>query len=127
MDDLKISHKDSAVVDKIIVSLKLEYGEVGEMTVHRGKKQDYLGMTLDFSKDGAFVVDMKDYLKEILKYLPEDMNGTATTPVADDLFKVRDNAFKLNKKEWNFSIVWWHNCYLLHSAVDQTSEQWFPF
>ena len=38
MDDLKISHKDSAAVDKIIALLKLEYRKVGEMTVRRGKK-----------------------------------------------------------------------------------------
>ena len=90
MDDRKISHKDSTVIDENIASLKSEYGKVGEMTVRRGKKHDYLGMTLDFSKDGAFIVDMEEYLKEIIKDLPEDMNGTATTPAADHLFKVRE-------------------------------------
>ena len=98
MDDLKISHKDSTVIDEIIASLKSEYGKVGEMTVRRGKKHDYLGMTLDFSKGGAFIVDMEEYIKEILKDLPEDINGTATTPAADHLFKVRDNAPKLSKE-----------------------------
>ena len=98
VDNLKISHKDSAVIDKLIVSLKSEYGQVDEMTIRRGKKHNYLGMTLDFSKSGAFIVDMEDYLKEILTYLPEDMNGTATTPAADHLFKVRDNVPKLNKE-----------------------------
>ena len=102
MDDLKTSHKDVAVIDNIITSLKSEYGKVDEMTVHKGKKHDYLRMTLDFSKGGAFIVDMEDYLKEILKYLPEDMNGTATTPAADHLFKVRDNASKLNKERAEF-------------------------
>ena len=97
MDDLKISHGDSAVVDNIIASLKSEYGKIGEMTVRRGKKHNCLGMTLDFSKGGAFIVDMEEYLKDILKYLHEDMNGTATTPAADQLFKVRDNAPKLNE------------------------------
>ena len=51
------------------------------MTVRRRKKHDYLGMTLDFSKDGAFIADMEEYPKEIIKDLPEDMNGTATTPL----------------------------------------------
>ena len=68
------------------------------MTVHRGKKHDYLGMTLDFLKDGAFVVYMEDYLKEMLKDLPEGMNGTPTTPTTDHLFKVRYNAPKLRKE-----------------------------
>ena len=40
---------------------------------------------------------MEEYLKEIIKGLPEDMNGTATTPAADHLFKVRENATKLDK------------------------------
>ena len=59
-------------------------------------------MPLDFSKDGAFIVDMEEYLKEIIKDLPENMTGTATTPAAHHLFKVRDNAPKLNKafKQW---------------------------
>ena len=41
---------------------------------------------------------MEEYLKEILEELPEDMNGTATTPAADHVFKMRDNAPKLNKE-----------------------------
>ena len=72
------------------------------MTVHRGKKHDYLGMTLDFSKDGSFVVNMKDYLKEILKDLPKEMTGMATTPAIDHLFKVRDNTPKLNEERGEF-------------------------
>jgi hypothetical protein len=59
-------------------------------------------MTLDFSKSGAFIVDMEEYLKEIIKDLPEDMNGTATTPAADHLFKVRENATKLNEERAEF-------------------------
>ena len=97
VDDLKISHKDPAVVDGIIASLNAEYGKVGEMTVRRGHKHDYLGMVLDFSNEGKFVVDMEDYLKEMINDLPDDMDGMATTPAADHLFKVRDNAPKLNE------------------------------
>ena len=66
--------------------------------MRRGKKHDYLGMTLDFSKSGAFIVDMEEYLKETIKDLSEDMNGTATTPTADHVFKVRDNSPKLNEE-----------------------------
>jgi hypothetical protein len=72
------------------------------MTVRRGKKHNYLGMMLDFSKDGAFVDDMEDYLKEMLNNFPEDMNGMATTPAADHLFKVRDNVPKLNEERAEF-------------------------
>ena len=34
--------------------------------------------------------------------MPEDMNGTATTPAAGHLFKVRDNAPKLNEERADF-------------------------
>ena len=96
VDDLKISHKDPAVVDEIIASLNKEYGQVGEMMVRRGKKHVYLGIGLDFSNPGEFIVDMEDYLDEIITGLPDDMSGVATTPAADHLFKIRDNAPKLN-------------------------------
>ena len=99
VDDLKISHVNSAVIDEVIASLNAEYGQVGEMTVRRGKVHDYLGMKLDFSSQGKFVIDMEQYLNEILKDLSDDMNGLATTPAAAHLFKVRDNAPKLNKEK----------------------------
>jgi hypothetical protein len=67
VDDLKISHKKSSVVDSIIRSLKEEYGKVGELTVRRGNIHDYLGMKLDFSDAGSFVVDMEDYLDGMLE------------------------------------------------------------
>ena len=55
VDDCKISHVDPKVNDKLIKSLKQEYESIfedgtGELTVNRGKKHTYLGMTLDYSK-----------------------------------------------------------------------------
>ena len=99
VDDLKLSHKDSMVIDEIIVSLKAEYGKVGEMTIRRGKIHDYLGMTLDFSKPGKFTISTENYLDEVLKGLPEDMNGTSTLPAAEHLFRTRNNAAKLTDEE----------------------------
>lgn len=99
VDDLKISHIKSSVVDDIIVSLQEEYGKVSEMTVSRGKKHDYLGMTLDFSKDGCFIIDMEKYLDTILSGCPVNMGGLASTPAADHLFKTRENAGKLSEKD----------------------------
>ena len=55
MDDLKISHEDSAVVDEVITSLGDDYGKMGEMMVKRGKIHEYLGMTLDFSEESKFI------------------------------------------------------------------------
>ena len=87
-----------AVVDEVIASLSEEYGKVGEMTVRRGKKHDYLGTTLDFSEEGQFIVDMEECLDKIPDRLLEDMNEVTTTPVADHLLKRRNDAPKLNKE-----------------------------
>ena len=48
VDDLKLSHTDPKVIDKIIAPLDYEYGKTGKMAVRRGKIHEYLGMTLDF-------------------------------------------------------------------------------
>ena len=54
-------------------------------------------MTLDFSKEGKFIVNREEYIDKILTGLSEDMNEVATTPTADHLFKTRSDALKLNK------------------------------
>ena len=41
---------------------------------------------------------MEEYMNEILTGLPEDMNGVASTPAANDLFKTRSDALRLNKE-----------------------------
>jgi len=96
VDDLKISHADSSVVDEVIESLRSEFGKVGELSVNRGKIHDYLGMELDFSDENSFTVSMEKYFDEVLRDLPEDMDGTAVTPAAEHLFKTRDGVAKLD-------------------------------
>ena len=86
------------MVNEVIASLSDEYGKVGEMIVKQGKIHAYLGMTLDFSEESKFIVNMEEYIDEILIGLPEDINGVATTPVSDHLFKTRSDAPKLNKE-----------------------------
>ena len=100
MDDLKITHRKSSVVDKIIGLLKDEFEEICTMSLTWGKVHDCLGMTLDFSKPDKFIISMEPYLKEILKDIKslEIFQGKATTPATDHLFKMRDNAEKLNEE-----------------------------
>lgn len=98
VDDLKISHKDPKVVDRIIETLESEYGKVGQMTIRRGKIHDYLGMKLDFSKTGKIIIDMEEYINEILTEVPEDMIGKAATPAAEHLFKTRPDAGNLDQE-----------------------------
>jgi hypothetical protein len=57
VDNCKISHEYSKVVDEMIKWLQAEYESIfkdgsGVMKVHRGKVYKYLGMSLDFSHKG---------------------------------------------------------------------------
>ena len=73
-------------------------------------------MTLDFSEEGKFIVNMEEFINKILIGLPEDINGVATTPAADHLFKTRNDAPKLNKERAELfhrvtaQILFWAQC-----------------
>jgi hypothetical protein len=49
-------------------------------------------MIFDFSKKGKVMVNMIEYIKNIIDNFPEEIVGTKTTPVADHLFKIRDKS-----------------------------------
>ena len=86
------------MVNEVIASLSDKYGKVGEVTVKRCKIYQYLGMTLDFSEESKFIINMEEYIDVMLIGLPEDMNGVATTPAADHLSKTLSDGPKLNKE-----------------------------
>ena len=90
VDDMKISHADRKIVDDIIKMLEQEFGKEAPLTIRRGKLHDYLGMTLDFSRPGKVQINMEEYIRNMLAELPEDMEGTATTPAAEQLFKINE-------------------------------------
>jgi hypothetical protein len=64
------------------------YGEHGEVAIHRGKKHDYLGMELDVSKKGKVKIGMTEYVASMLEAFPEKLKSTdtAVTPASDGLF-----------------------------------------
>ncbi len=76
VDDCKISHASTKVVDESIDWLPAKYESIfedglGEMKVHRGKVHKYLGMSLYFSHKGQCCVTMYDYLDGILEAFDE--------------------------------------------------------
>jgi hypothetical protein len=94
VDDLKISHKDAKVVTTILNLLDAKYGQeiVGgkraALTINCGRLHDYLGMTLDYSEPGHIKLNTVDYVDKILEEMPKDMDGMATLPAAEYLFKI---------------------------------------
>ena len=102
VDDMKISNADSREVDSIIRTLEQEFGKEAPLTICRGKVHDYLGMVLDITNPGKVTIRMEDYIQNMLTELPEDMDGMATTPAAEHLFKVNETPTYLNEKEAMF-------------------------
>lgn len=88
VDDLKISHVDESVAERMLGLLEHEFGKESPLSVTRGRVHDYLGMRLDFTEVGVARIDMTKYVEEILSEAPDDMSGEAPTPAASYLFKV---------------------------------------
>ena len=99
VDDLKISHVDSKVVDSVLGKLGERYGKDASLVRTRGKVHEYLGMTLDFSSKGEVMIKMYDNEDEIVDGAPDDMEGHATSPAADHLYEVNNSTPILLDKE----------------------------
>ena len=97
VDDLKISHADKQIVEEIITGLNERYGKETPISVHRGQVQEYLGMTIDYTQKGKVSFSMPQYIEDLLSECPDSiMKGTSTTPAANHLFQVNENAEKLS-------------------------------
>jgi hypothetical protein len=92
VDDVKVSHVDTAVTEAVLDRLNVRYGQETPLTVTRGLVHEYLGMTIDYSTEGKVVIRMEDYVEDMLSEVPDDMTGTAATPAAEHLFKVDEGA-----------------------------------
>ena len=67
VENLTSSHKDPQVNDQFNEWLQKKYGEHGKVTTHHGKMHEYLGMELDYTKDGKVKNGMIKYVEDILK------------------------------------------------------------
>ena len=63
VDDLNISHVDSKVVTGLIEYLKSIYGKMHGLCE---KKHDYLGMWLDYSKEGEVNISTEQFLCDVI-------------------------------------------------------------
>ena len=99
VDDLKLSHADSSVVDNMIEAVKREFGKDMDVTIRRGKIHDYLGIQFDFTQNGKVIMTMDDYIQELIKEVPDDLfKGTAASPAGNHLFNVNPNCEKLDNE-----------------------------
>jgi len=100
VDDLKSSHVNTKVNDEFKIWLNKMYGAFGEVKATRGKVHDYLGMTFDFSTKGKVIVDMSEYIGNMIDEFPIKLKPTdvAPTPAAEDLF-AEGTGKKLDKEQ----------------------------
>jgi hypothetical protein len=88
VDDVMGSCKEDFELTKFSCYLAKIYGP--KLTMHTGRKNDYLGVDMEFRKDGTLGVSMVEYLKNVIAEFPEKITGKAVMPAADHLFKIRD-------------------------------------
>ena len=99
VDDLKISHVDEQVVRSIIQKIQDTFGQYSELSMHIGKRHDYLGMILDFTTPGILEVDMSDYIQVILQDTPANLRGMSMVTAAKHLFTTHPDAPKISLQE----------------------------
>ena len=58
VDDLKISHMKNNAVEEIIAQVSKQYGKDADLTNHRGKLHEYLGMRLEYCTQDKVNIDM---------------------------------------------------------------------
>ena len=88
VDNTKISHADSKVVDTVIKNIK---AKVGKMTVARGNIHTFVGVDIEFIGDGSVSLLMNDYTDKCIKMYQHEIKSKATTPVKGDLFEEDSN------------------------------------
>ncbi len=101
VDDLKVSHKDKKIVDAFENWLRANYEDHTPMKPSRGKVHDYLAMEMDYSQPGKLKINMTKYIEGVIenfKYKDKIQTKKVATPAADYLFKVNNNAKKLDYK-----------------------------
>ena len=98
VDNLMASCEDDFELTKFWCHKGRIYGP--SLSMHLGKKHNYLGVDMEFCDDGALEVYMIQYPKNIINQFPELIKGQAATPAHDKLFVIRDNeeARKLNEE-----------------------------
>jgi hypothetical protein len=87
VDDIMIVSDEISLVDEVIDKLTVKYKD---LTVHRGKIHDYLGMKFDFSKEGEVFISMESYITEVLK--GTGIEDTADTPATAGLFEIEEDS-----------------------------------
>ena len=70
VDDTKISHQDTSIVDLIIQQIEMKFGK---MTVARGRKHIFVEVNIKFMNDGTVKLSMDDFVNECIAIYGTDV------------------------------------------------------
>jgi len=103
VDDLKSSHVNKKVNDEFLEWLKRKYANdgIGNVSVTRGRRHEYLGMTLVFTNEGNLKIEMINYIDKMCKEFPEKLDGDTKYPWTEKLFSVDKNSDVLDTQSKN--------------------------
>ena len=96
VDDVKISHTEQSVIDKIVSELKVEFGD---LKITNGTEHDYLRMKIKLRKDKKIELSMKDQLLDAIECFGEDLVGTVSSPAKKGLFDVIEDETELDTEK----------------------------
>ena len=96
VDDLKVSHKDPALMENFLNELRSEFGQEDELTENKGLVHKYLGITIDYSIAGKVVFKMFGYLEDVIMKAADGLkNSCSYYPGNNQLFKIDDDSPRL--------------------------------
>ena len=99
IDDVIMTHVFNNVVTDHIKLLDEKHGRNDPLSVTRRKSHEYLGMTLDFRKEGSVSFTQHDAIKTFWSSLPDDVRGKhKSVPAPENLFKLDPKSTKLDVK-----------------------------
>ena len=88
VDDIMSSHKNPKVNDKFGEWLERMYGTYKAVKPLRGKVHDYLGMKIDFGTKDTVIIDMDQYVHDMIVDFPVNITKKSSTPAGDKLMEV---------------------------------------
>jgi hypothetical protein len=72
--DLKSSHINPKVNDDFLMAREDKWRQKHRKSqATRGKRHDYLGMTLNYSTHGQVKIEMIEYIRSMIQAFPEDI------------------------------------------------------
>ena len=96
VDNLKVSHKDQAVLKNSFDELRNEFVQKDELFKNREHIHKYLGITIDYSIADKVVFSMFDFLTDVIVKYAEDLkNSCSYYPGKNQLFKLVEDSLRL--------------------------------